>query len=122
MLPEVHAAGWVPWCHPVWGLRGVSSRGWSPQLPHPALWQNSPWASLLRSQGSPEKQNQWDMPELSHGRLFATPRTAARQAPLSMGFSRQEHWSGWPFPPPGGLPHPGIKLGSPALARGSFNY
>ena len=111
MLHEVHTACCAPWCHPVWGLGGVSSSGWSPQLPHPVLWQNSPWASLLGSQGSPEKQNQWDMPELSHGQLFVTPRTAARQAPLSMGFSRQEYWSGWPFPPPGGLPHPGIKLG-----------
>ena len=38
--------------------------------------------------------------------LFATPRTTARQAPLSMGFSRQEHWSGLPFPSPGDLPNP----------------
>ena len=33
----------------------------------------------------------------------------ARQAPLSMGLSTQEYWSGWPFPPPGDLPHPGIE-------------
>ena len=39
----------------------------------------------------------------------------ARQAPLSMGFSRQEHWSGLPFPSPGGLPDPGIEPSSPAL-------
>ena len=38
---------------------------------------------------------------LSHVRLFATPWTVARQAPLSMGFSRQEYWSGSPFPSPG---------------------
>ena len=38
-----------------------------------------------------------------------------RQAPLSMGFSRQEHWSGSPFPSPADLPNPGIKPGSPAL-------
>ena len=44
-----------------------------------------------------------------------TPWTAARQAPLSMGFSRQEYWSGLPFPSPGDLPNSGIKLGSPAL-------
>ena len=45
----------------------------------------------------------------------------ARQAPLSMGFSRQEYWSGLPFPPPGHLPNPGIKpasLPSAALAGG----
>ena len=47
--------------------------------------------------------------------LFATPWTIACQAPLSMGFSRQEHWSGLPFPSPGDLPNPGIKSGSPAL-------
>ena len=40
--------------------------------------------------------------------LFATLWTVAHQAPLSMGFSRQEYWSGWPCPPPGDLPDPGI--------------
>ena len=42
------------------------------------------------------------------------PWTAACQAPLSIGFSRQEYWSGLPFPPPADLPNPGIKRGSPA--------
>ena len=49
--------------------------------------------------------------------------TAARQAPLSVGFSRQEYWSGLPFPPPGDLPDPGIEPTSPvspALAGGFF--
>ena len=41
--------------------------------------------------------------------ILATPWTEARQAPLSMGFSRQEYWSGLPFPPPGDLPNPGIE-------------
>ena len=50
----------------------------------------------------------------------ATPWTIACQAPLSMEFSRQEHWSGLPFPPPGGLPDPGMELLSPALAGGFF--
>ena len=44
-----------------------------------------------------------------HLPLFAAPLTVARQAPLSMGFSRQEYWSGWPFPSPGDLPDPGIE-------------
>ena len=47
--------------------------------------------------------------------------TVAHQAPLSMGFSRQECWSGLPFPPPGDLPNPGMELKSlmsPALAGG----
>ena len=58
----------------------------------------------------------------SHLRLFATLRTVAHQAPLSMGFSRQEYWSGLPCPPPGD-PDPGIdpaSLMSPALAGGFF--
>ena len=52
---------------------------------------------------------------LSRVRLFATPWTVAHQAPPSMGFSRQEYWSGLPFPSPGDLPDPGIKPRSPAL-------
>ena len=51
---------------------------------------------------------------LSHVRLFATPWTVAHQLPLSVEFSRQEYWSGLPFPPPGDLPNPDIKLLSPA--------
>ena len=52
---------------------------------------------------------------LSHVQLFATPWTVAYQASLSMGFSKQEYWSGLPFPSPGDLPNPGIESGSPAL-------
>ena len=47
---------------------------------------------------------------------FVTSWTVACQAPLSMGFSRQEYWSGWSFPSPGDLPDPGIEPKSPALA------
>ena len=57
----------------------------------------------------------------SHVHLFATRWTVARQAPLSLGFSRQEYWSGVPCSPPGDLPNPGIKSASPtslALAGG----
>ena len=61
---------------------------------------------------------------LSCFRLFVTPwMIVAHRAPLSVGFPRQEYWSGFPFPPPGGLPSPGIKpasLTSPALAGGFF--
>ena len=52
---------------------------------------------------------------LSRVRLFVTPWTVAYQASLSMGFSRQEYWSGLTFPSPGDLPDPGIEPGSPAL-------
>ena len=52
---------------------------------------------------------------LSRVQLFATPWTVAHQAPLSMGVSRQEYWSGLPCPPPGDLPNLGIEAESPTL-------
>ena len=60
---------------------------------------------------------------LSHVRLYATLWTVTHQAPMSMGFSRQEYWGRLPCPPPGDLPIPGIKptfLKSPALAGEFF--
>ena len=59
----------------------------------------------------------------SRVRLCAPLRTVAHQAPLSVGLSRQEYWRGFPCPPPGDLPSPGIKptsLMPPALAGGFF--
>ena len=50
----------------------------------------------------------------------ATPRTVAHQAPLSVGFSRQEYWSGLPCPPPGDLPDPEMESKSPALQADSL--
>ena len=64
-----------------------------------------------------------ELSSFSHVRLFATPWTVAHHAPLPMGFSRQEYWSGFPFPAPGDLPDPGIETASlvaPALAGGFF--
>ena len=61
---------------------------------------------------------------LCHVRLCETPWTVAPRAPLSLGFSRREYWSGLPCPPPGDLPDPGIRpvsLISPALAGGFFS-
>ena len=52
--------------------------------------------------------------------LFATPWTIAHQVPPSMGFCRQEYWSGLPCPPPGDLPNPGIKPRSPTLQADSL--
>ena len=60
---------------------------------------------------------------LSCVRLFVTPRIQVHQAPLSMGFPRQEYWSGMPCSPPGDLPNPGTEpasLMSPVLAGGFF--
>ena len=59
---------------------------------------------------------------LSHVWLFVTPWTVAHQAPLSMGFSRQEYWNGMPFPSPGDLPDSRIKLGSPVLQMNSLLF
>ena len=57
---------------------------------------------------------------LSHVRLFENPWTIASQAPLSMEFSRQEYWSGLPFPSPEDLPDTGIKPGSPVSQADSL--
>ena len=54
--------------------------------------------------------------------FFATPWTVACQTPLSMGFSRQEYWSGLPFPSPGDLPDPGIRPGYPAWQADSLPF
>ena len=51
---------------------------------------------------------------------LTTPQTVALKVPLSMGFSRQEYWSGLPFPSPEDLPNPGIELGSPACQADSL--
>ena len=62
-----------------------------------------------------EALTQSESESLSRVQLSATPWTIAYQVPPPMGFSRQEYWSGLPFPSPGDLPNPGIEPGSPAL-------
>ena len=57
---------------------------------------------------------------LSHVQLFVTPWTVACQAPLSMGLSQQEYWSGLPFTSPGDLPNPGSKQEYPAMQANSL--
>ena len=74
-----------------------------------AVWQR---LSGVMRQG--EVSGSVKVKSLRRVRLFVIPWTAY-QAPLSMGFSRQECWSGLPFPSPGDLPDPGIEPGSPAL-------
>ena len=69
--------------------------------------------------GSPETPGS-EVKLLSLVQLFATPWTVAHQAPLSMGFTRQEYWSGLPCLPPGDVPDPGMEpssLRSPALGK-----
>ena len=70
---------------------------------------------LSQSQTIFYKKKQSEVRSLSRVRVFATPCTAANQASLPMGFSRQGYWSGLPFPSPGDLSDPGIEPGSPAL-------
>ena len=71
---------------------------------------------LIRSEVSEsERKKEKEVKSLSRVWLFATPWTVAYQASPSMGFSRQECWSGLPFPSPGDLPDPGIEPESPAL-------
>ena len=68
-------------------------------------------------------RSQWKKESVSHSVVsnsWTTPWTVARQALPSLGFSRQEYWSGLPFPPPGDLPDPGIEPGSPALQADSL--
>ena len=77
--------------------------GWSPWVAKSQTWLKWLTKDTLKASS------------LSCVQLFATPWTVAYQAPPSMGFSRQECWSGLPFPSPGDLPHPGIEPGSPAL-------
>ena len=77
--------------------------------------QHGPYRTLL-SQGTHEPL----LLSLSHVQLFATPWTVAHQAPLSMGFPRQEYWGGMSFPSPKGLPNAGIKPMSLALQADSL--
>ena len=73
-----------------------------------------------KGQLSFQSQRKVKVKSLSHVRPSETPWTVAYQAPLSMGFPRQEYWSGLPFPPPGYLPDPGIEPMSPAMAGRFF--
>ena len=79
---------------------------------------------ILPPASLPPFRQQWGYTcGFSHAQLCVTPWTVALQAPLSVGFSGQEHWSGFPCPPPGHLPDPGVQpasLRSPALAGGFF--
>ena len=78
---------------------------------------------LKATQSCDSHPSLWVLSHFSHVWLFVTLWTAACQAPLFMGFSRQGYWSGLPFPSPGDLPQLGVELGSlksPALAGGFF--
>ena len=122
------------WLEPTCSLEKKSAR-WSTPLPYSGLpastsvapskmgtdnkistsyWKNLQYW-LIRMQRWTEKRSNNKVKSLSHVQLFATPWTLAYQAPWSMGFSRQQYWSGLPFSSPGDLPDPGIEPGSPTL-------
>ena len=115
----------------VWGLQKISSRIWWKWHSYKIAGFNLSWISfnnlffieLLLNYAIVELRIAelcCTVLLLSHVWLFATPWTVARQAPLSMGFSRQEDWSGFPCPPPGDLPNPGMELRSPTLQEDSL--
>ena len=68
-----------------------------------------------KAESTPPAKKEVLAKSLSRVRLFATPWSVAYHAPPSIGFSKQEYWSGLPFPSPGNLPDPGIEPRSPAL-------
>ena len=78
------------------------------------------WGQIPNHWSTRKKVKEKKVKLLSHVPLFATPWTVAHQAPLSMGFSRQEYWSGLPFPSPGDLPNTGIEPGSPEMQADSL--
>ena len=81
---------------------------------------DSIWKHICKRLGKYRTKLHVKVKSFSRVQLFATLWTVACQSPLSMGFSRQEYWSGLPFPPPGDLPDPGIDHGSPTLQAGSL--
>ena len=79
--------------------------------------------SAIQQRESAVRIHAWVLSRFSCVQLFSSLWSVARQAPLSMGFSRQEYWSGLPCPPPGDLPDPGIEpasVMSPALTGKLF--
>ena len=87
------------------------------------MWLSAGWGLITPvSHSSSPARLPWAIvvPLLSQVQFFLTLGTVACQAPLFMGFPRQESWSGLPFPSPGNLPEPQIEPRSPALAGGFF--
>ena len=110
-----------PYVHPthVQACRFLASSDgqiWITVIRRPCHW-------LLAIKPPPPPGPSADMCCVSHSVvsiLFAAPWTASCQAPLSMEFSRQEYWSGLPFPSLGDLPNPGIRFGSPTVQANSL--
>ena len=102
-------AGHRPW--PVSRLAQSTDRALAPRPHGSLLWERQGFLIFLM-RGERQKRK---MESLRRVRLFVTLWTVARQAPLSMRFSKQGCWSGVPFPSPGDLPNPGIEPRPPTL-------
>ena len=104
-------AWWIPWTEEPSRLQSMGSQ----RVRHD--WVTNTFTFFMKEKGGNDylMKKKVKVKLLSRIRLFATPWTVAHQAPPSMGFSRQEYWSGLPFPSPGNLPDPEIGSRSPAL-------
>ena len=118
---------------PNWILSPKLARPWIPKIMYSNIWLPFPTDGWLIEKDIsdvtyPKQNSRFSLPKsalpsvlsmcalhVSHIQLFVTWWTVACQAPLSMIFSRQEYWNGFPFPPSGDLPNPGFKPGSSAL-------
>ena len=112
---------WAQLFHSMWHLPRSGIEPMSPPLADGFFTESpgKPLAGRFSTTGPREKsqdhnilKNECVQNRISCVQLFATPLTVVRQAPLSMGFSRQEYWSGLPFPPLGDLFNPGIEPAS----------
>ena len=101
-LPHFSAFASLCWVSSFWSLLGPSNGGRKERGPEKSYLPGPALNLLLLL-----------LSRFSRVRLLATPWTAAYQAPLSMGLSRQEYWIGLPCPSPGALPDPGIEPASP---------
>ena len=100
----------------LWNNNGKKCKWYHQWVMNP-VWSNSQGLPLRHSTGCQNTAKftcAWVLSHFSLVQLFATPWTVAHQAPLSMGFSRQEYWNGLPCPSPEDLPEPGIESASPA--------
>ena len=122
-MPISYVTPWLVTCKPPLPMRFPRQEYWSgltPVGPFPGDFPNSGIElvspALAGEFFTTEPRRKWsELKSLSRVWLFATQWTVAYQASLSMRFSRQEYWSGLPFPSPGDLPNPGIKPRSPTL-------
>ena len=121
-VPSSVLAHWQESTAPSWNSHPtvVLSQLYAGKIHFPVLWIPGLLLPQARFSRQVSIQRKVKVKSLILVWLFAIPWTVAHQAPPSMEFSRQEYWSGLPFPSPGDLPDPGIKPRSPALQANAF--